>query len=178
MKHPATTAEILEALESNAARIADFYRTLSDAAILTGDSDHWGPGHHLVHLTQTSAAVTRGLRSSELPAHAHRRSRSYAEVRDAAAASLAATSKERHLERGRAVSVAPGTRRDELVGAFVSASEQLRAAAGAWDDAALDHRAMRHPLAGEMTVREMLFFCVFHERHHLRQVQERARGDA
>jgi hypothetical protein len=32
---------------------------------------------------------------------------------------------------------------------------------------------MPHPLIGALTVREMLLFCVFHERHHLKVVRGR-----
>lgn len=141
--------------------------------MVAGDSEHWGPGHHLAHLTRTSLAIARGLGSGTLPAHSHGRSRSYTQVLEAATTTLGATPRDRLLEMGRVVEVATGTRRDELVSSFAAASASLRAAAGSWDEAALDRQAMRHPLLGELTVREMLLFCVFHERHHLRLVRER-----
>jgi hypothetical protein len=69
--------------------------------------------------------------------------------------------------------IAPGTTRTGLVAGFRSASADLRAAAVAWTDDDLDRRALPHPYLGALTVREMLLFCVFHERHHLKQVRAR-----
>ena len=173
MAHPATTAETLAALESNARDITKFFSSQPDDALFTGDADHWGPAHHLVHLTQTCAAIERGLRSRALPRHSSGRSRSYAEVRDAATSSLGATSKERLLDMGRKVVIAPGVTRAQLVEAFLAASVSMRAAAVGWSEEDLDRQAMKHPLIGEMTAREMLLFCVVHERHHLKLVRKR-----
>lgn len=173
VSHPATKPEILAALESNAESIAEFFSSQPDRMIFSGDPDHWGQAHHLVHLTTSSRAVQRSLRSGGLPHHPTAQSRTYAEVRDAASVSLAATPKERLLEMGRVVVVAPGTSRADLVDAFVTASADLRVAAAAWSEDELDRHALTHPLIGELTVREMLLFCVLHERHHLKLVRTR-----
>ena len=173
MPHPSTKAEILAALESNARAIAQFFSGQPDPMIFTGDPEHWGPAHHLVHLTRASDAVHRALRSRTLPPHPTGRSRTYAAVRDHATASLGATSKERLLEMGRVVVIAPDVSRDDLVKAFVTASEELRAAAAEWSEEALDRYSLIHPLMGELTVREMLLFFVVHERHHLKLVRTR-----
>jgi hypothetical protein len=61
--HPRTKPEILTALESNARTLATFFSALPAPVFFDGDSDHWGPGHHLVHLTQASVAMERALRS-------------------------------------------------------------------------------------------------------------------
>src|SRR5262245_20680334 len=126
MPHPRTLTEVVEALDSNASLATELFSQISDALLFDGDSDRWSVAHHLLHLTQTSVAVDRGLRSSSLPPHATGRSRSYAEVRDAATAALAATPRETHLERGRRVVLPAGARRDDLVEAFGAASRQLR----------------------------------------------------
>ena len=173
MPHPTTLPEILAALESNAGALAAFFAAQPESVLLTGDPDHWGPAHHLLHLTQTSRTVTSGLRADRLPSHSTGVSRSYGELIGAAGASLAAASKERKLENGRVVVIAPGTTRDALVKVYVLASGELRAAAAAWEDANLDRSMLQHPFVGDMTVREMLLFCVFHERHHLRLVRTR-----
>jgi len=169
--HPATRSEIVAALESNAESIATSFSPLPDTVVVTGDPEHWGPAHHLVHLTMTSKAIARGLRSGTLPLHPAGRSRSYGELIEVATTSLASASKEQLLERGRAVVVAPGASRSGLVEELVRASAELRAAAEAWRDEDLDRHALTHPYMGTLTVREMLLFCVFHERHHLKRVR-------
>src|SRR5262245_37616753 len=124
MPHPRTLAEVLVALESNAQLATELFSQISEALFFDGDSDHWSVAHHLLHLTQTSVAVDRGLRSSSLPPQATGRSCSYAEVRDAATAALAATPRETHLERGRRVVLPAGASRADLVEALDAASRQ------------------------------------------------------
>jgi hypothetical protein len=173
MFHPVSKPEILEALETNARLIVEFFSGLPDPRFFDGDLDHWAPANHLVHLTQTSRSMGPALSSSALPLHPTGRSRNYAEVRDAATASVAATSKDRLREMGRRAVIPPGLGRADLVKAFSSASEELRSAAAEWTEDALDRHALRHPLMGQLTVREMLFFFVVHERHHLKLVRTR-----
>lgn len=173
MPHPATRSEILAALESNALSIAEFFSSLPDQQLFDGDPDRWSPAHHVAHLTKTSVSVDRALRSGTLPQHPTAQSRSYAEVRDAATKSLGAAPKSRLLEMGRTVVIAPGASKADIVDAFTQASATLRTAAASWGEEALDRHALTHPLIGELTVREMLLFCVVHERHHLKSVRTR-----
>jgi hypothetical protein len=173
--HPVTKPDILAALESNARTIHEYFSELPDPVFFDGDPERWGPAHHLVHLTRSNDAVSRALVAGNLPLHPAGRSRTYAEVRDAATASLTTTPKEALLEMGSTVVVEPGTGRVEVVEAFATSSAGLREAAAIaiWSEDALDRHALRHPLIGVLTVREMLFFGVVHERHHLRTVQTR-----
>lgn len=173
MSHPTTKTEILAALESNAEALDSCFSAQPDRALFTGDPDHWGPAHHLHHLTLTSLAIARGLRKSGLPLHASGRSRGYGELISAATTALRSAPKEMLLERGRVVVIAPGTTRVDLVARFRAAADDLRAAATAWAEDDLDRHALPHPYLGAVTVREMLLFCVFHERHHLKLVRAR-----
>ena len=177
MASPSTHSEIIAALESNAAAIRDFFTSVPDAAFFDGDSDRWAPAHHLAHLTQSSHSLQRALNFGTLPAHPSGRSRSYGEMIAATAASLGSTPKDRLLELGRTVVISSGVGRADIVVAFESTSAGLRAAARSWDENALDRYTLEHPLIGALTVREMLFFTVFHERHHLKSVRTRIGSD-
>src|SRR5437867_11575710 len=114
MSHPATKPEIIAALQSNALSIAEFFSRLPDGPFFDGDPDHWSPAHHLVHLTRVNIAVERGLRSGTLPVHPTARSRTYAEVRDAATLSLADTSPDKLRDMGRKVVIAPGVAQTDI----------------------------------------------------------------
>jgi hypothetical protein len=170
---PVTKADILAALQSNAETITGYFAGIPDARLFDGDPDHWSPAHHLMHLARSSAMVGRALRAGGLRAHPTSRSRPYGEVLGAAASSVAATPRATLLEMGRVVVVEPGTRRADVIAAFERASAELRTVAAEWSEDALDRHALQHPLIGEMTVREMLYFTAFHERHHLRLVKNR-----
>jgi len=173
MPHPSTILEIIQALDSNARSIVEFFSRIPDRPFFDGTPEQWSPAHHLIHLTAASRSVQSALRSGKLPLHPTGSSRTYAEVRDAAAASLGATPRDRLRDMGRTVVIPLGASQADLVSAFVSTSAELRAAASSWTDDTLDRHAMQHPLIGQMTAREMLLFCVVHERHHLRLVQTR-----
>ena len=47
----------------------------------------------------------------------------------------------------------------------------LRKAIARWSDDKLDRYQLPHPLLGKLTVREMLFFTLYHQRHHVEVVQ-------
>ena len=100
VSQPQTKPEILAALESNANAIDSFFSGQPDHVLFTGNSDHWGPAHHLHHLALTSQAVARGLRKSALPPHASGRSRGYGELIAAATNALQSAPKELQIERG------------------------------------------------------------------------------
>jgi len=174
MGHPATKDEIIGALGSNADAIAEFFSNEPEAALFTGNPERWGPAHHLVHLTMTSKAIGRGLSSPGLPPHPTGRSRGYAELIEATSATLGTAPREVLLERGRVVTVPPSASRESLLNDYLLANAKLRAAAERSSEEDLDRRAMPHPYVGVLTVREMLLFCVFHERHHLKLARARA----
>ena len=175
---PTNRSEIIAELESNADSIAVFFSALPDATLFVGDPDHWGPAHHLVHLTRTSIAITRGLCSGDRRIHPTGHSRTYAEMIASATAGLGSASKERLLEMGRVVVVEPGASGTGLASEFLAASAELRASVAQWSEDDLDRHALRHPLIGVLTVREMLLFCILHERHHVRLVQARLEADS
>jgi hypothetical protein len=173
VSQPKLKSEIQAALRSNADAIASYFAAQPESVLFTGDPDHWGPAHHLRHLAQSSQAIGRGMKKSDLPLHPSGRSRGYGELIGAATSALQTAPKELLLERGRVVVIAPGTSRADLVDEYRAAAADLCAAADRWSEDELDQRALPHPYLGALTVREMLLFCVFHERHHLRLVSTR-----
>jgi hypothetical protein len=51
--------------------------------------------------------------------------------------------------------------------------DELVSLVARWPENALDRRLLPHPLLGRLTVREMLFFTVYHNRHHVDVVRGR-----
>lgn len=47
----------------------------------------------------------------------------------------------------------------------------LQMALSKWTDQALDNYLLPHPLLGKLTVREILFFTLYHNMHHVNDVQ-------
>jgi hypothetical protein len=51
---------------------------------------------------------------------------------------------------------------------------QLIRATHGWDDRSLDRLRLPHPLIGKLSMREMLYFTLYHHRHHWEIVAGRA----
>ena len=58
------------------------------------------------------------------------------------------------------------------------AHEALVAQVARWPEPAFDRYRLPHPLLGKLSVREMLFFTLYHNAHHLRLVASRVSAPA
>jgi hypothetical protein len=67
-------------------------------------------------------------------------------------------------------------RRAQLMATRTELSQQLWSAIDVWRDADLDRYLLPHPLLGKLTLREMLFFTLYHNYHHVQSVAARLRG--
>jgi len=60
-----------------------------------------------------------------------------------------------------------------MLGKWQSVVPNLSAAVRRWDEAALDRYQLPHPILGKLTVREMLYFTLYHLGHHAQIVAAR-----
>jgi hypothetical protein len=63
--------------------------------------------------------------------------------------------------------------RRQIMALHAAAVDELAAALLRWPERALDTTRMPHPLLGAITVREMMFFTLYHNRHHVDGVRRR-----
>jgi hypothetical protein len=180
---PASKAELLGELRSLHARSTEFWARFGADEFYAPLGDAWSPADNVRHLIKSNRPVAMGL---ELPKIALvlrgglglRRSRSYREVRETYRAALA-----RGVTAGRfaprpepAPADADGARRT-LMERRDQVAADLHAAIEAWGERALDRCRMPHPALGLLTVREMLFFTLYHNLHHVLNVARRLGWD-
>lgn len=67
----------------------------------------------------------------------------------------------------------PLSRKSDLVNRFTSQKHKLLSHLDKWDEPALDYYVLPHPLLGKLTVREMVFFTIYHTEHHRQAVRGR-----
>jgi hypothetical protein len=67
----------------------------------------------------------------------------------------------------------PEAERQRIMEFHRLAVEELVALFLRWPEQALDRRSLPHPLLGPLTVREMLYFTLYHNRHHVEVVKKR-----
>ena len=172
---PRTQAELLDALRGEGQRVAAYFRALAPDTFFRGTDADWSPAHHLEHLALAHTAIAGGLRAgARLPAHRSGVSRSYAQVRDAYRAALAATPPAFFLANPFAPTIQADSGPHAAVQRYEAAHAHLVAQAGTWSEAELDARAIAHPLLGPLTMREMLLFVLYHDAHHVARVREKS----
>lgn len=145
-----TGGAIQSALKALHRESVEYWDSLDTGTFLTPIGDAWSPADNFRHLTKSMRAVTQGLRVPRVVlcfafGRASAPSRPYASVREIYRALL-------------------------TQGASVGRFAPRPQAAPSSPEAA---RRLPHPLLGRLTIREMLLFTVYHNRHHLENVQRR-----
>jgi hypothetical protein len=172
---PHRREEIVQALESVERRVAAFFASLTDDEFVLRAGAAWTPAQHLAHLNTSVGAVARGLALPRILlrlrfGRARAPSRSYAEMRQQYRVQLA---------RGGAASGRFVPVREELASGQIAGyraallarwervNTRLRTAVAGWNEGELDQLRLPHPLLGKLTTREMLFFTLYHNQHHI-----------
>lgn len=177
----------LRSREDLAKALKDSYQAFTDAAdglsdtafFLRPSPERWSAGEQTLHLIRSVKAVGSGLGYPKLMLlvlfGGAKTSRSLEEVVE---------DYRQHLGRGGKASgryvpelnvpVDPETEelvRQRLMKSWQKAGTSLNAALDRWSETDLDRRRLPHPLIGKLTVREMLFFTVYHNHHHAESVR-------
>ena len=63
--------------------------------------------------------------------------------------------------------------KEELLKRFLEAKDLLVKNLDRWPKGSLDKYQLPHPLLGKITVREMLYFTIYHTQHHRKILEER-----
>ncbi len=181
MRAPSTLPEILAALRASGDEVAAFFAAIPSASFFRGDAMHWGPAYHLGHLTLAHARIGAGFRAgATLPPHPTGRSRTFDEIRATYLAGLATAPASFISNNPLTATIEPSQDQAALVAAFAAADRRLRDSVATWTEEQCDARALVHPVLGPLTGREMLFFCMAHDRHHIegvkRQLSDGAAG--
>jgi hypothetical protein len=165
--------------------VADFFSSLRDDEFVHRVHDAWTPAEHLHHLNISVSAVARALGYPKLLprilfGRARGPSRTFETVRD----TYRDTYRELLAGGGGATGAyipprddpAPGdvpARREALLARWGRVNARLRSGAESWTEAHLDRIRLPHPLLGKLTVREMLFFTLYHNAHHVAAAKRR-----
>jgi hypothetical protein len=144
--------------------------------------DVWAPVDQVRHLSKSMRAVTRGLTIPRLFlllrfGWSRRPSRTFealqADYKDALARGgragrfgPAPLDAAEETEKGRA----------RIMELHATTVESFAGALDGWSDDSLERYVLPHPLLGKLTVREMMYFTLIHNVHHV-QVAERRRRE-
>ena len=175
-----THDEILRKLDAVDRESASYWSAFEAPAFFAKLGDAWSPAENVRHLVKSIRPVTKALGVPRILLRLKfgkpkRDSVSYDALVERYHGLLAAG--------GDAGRFAPSpreeqdleARRTEILAQHSEANRALRAAVARWSDAALDRYQLPHPLLGNLTIREMLCFTLYHQLHHIGVVERRLR---
>ena len=174
MKAEADIAGLSEALLQTGQEVGAYFSALPTAAFFEGDDERWSPAHHLAHLTlsNTPVASALGLPKGRLArVSADQPPRTAQEVGTMYVTALARGVK----ATGRFLPSPHGTP-SELLERYDGSVHLLDHNLIYWMDGELNDFALPHPVLGSLSVREMLYFTVLHNQHHLNGVKARLKA--
>ena len=171
----------MAALHAAEREVAEFFGSLAEDELVHRVGEAWTPAEHLRHLCIAVAAVARGLAVPRWLlrlrfGRARAPSRTYDVIRETYRSRLAAGAgaSGRFVPPREDVSPAQAAeRRADLLARWARVNAALRSPLERWSEANLDGVRMPHPILGKLTVREMLFFTLYHNRHHVEAARRR-----
>jgi hypothetical protein len=174
--------EILNALRREEEKAVAYWNRFHDVTFFARIGEAWSPAENVRHLTKAIRPVAQALAIPRIVlglrfGWPRRASVTFDELRTRYDNALAAG--------GTAGPFAPSPQsepdlkawRARIMDDHRAVQEQLATAVSRWPDAKLDRYQLPHPLLGKLTVREMLFFTIYHQEHH-RDVVERRRASS
>lgn len=173
---PFTQEEILRALDAEFTAVYDFFRSIAEDDFFAAPPEVWSPADNLVHLIKSCKPVGQGLNAPKLALRmrfgmAEHASRTLTEVRnqyvDVALAGGGKASGPYLPE----VTEKTAVERERILSKWQSVGEELTKGITKWSEKDLEKYQVQHPLLGNMTVREILFFTLYHNMHHVNDVQ-------
>lgn len=179
VQEPFAGAEIVRELRALHARSRDFWNSFSTPEFFFPLGEAWSPADNIRHLLKSNRPVLRALSTAKVLllfrfGGGLRPSRTYSEVRERYLARLAAgVTAGRFAPKPLGSSDQTDEQRKTLMADLDQVSESLTGAVSGWREWQLDRLHLPHPALGRLTVREMLFFTLYHNLHHVQNVRRR-----
>ncbi|MBZ0287698.1 MAG: DinB family protein [Anaerolineae bacterium] len=175
MGDPFSKTELLEAFRSSNQTINDYFGGLAPDDFFAHPPEVWSAGENLQHLVLSGAPITKAVlipreKLSKRFGLADRPSRRYGEVRDQYRDTLATGLVVAPTQYVPVLDELPADKeagKAYILAAWKETSDGLTTHLEGWTEAELDTYQLPHLLFGMMTMREMLFFTLYHNLHHL-----------
>lgn len=172
MKSPSTKTEIIDALNQVYQLVYDQLSAV-DYEVFTHEAlKKWSPHLQLDHLLKSSKPVASALSLPKITFRVfgipNRDSKSYTELVDFYQAKLA----EGATATGKYIPMAQGEQETLLTTWLETGNKLAERIEKNWSEDQLERYLMPHPVLGKLTVREMLFFTVYHTLHHHKSIAQ------
>lgn len=174
---PFTKEELLQTFERVNKDVASFFSSIPTEKFYLHPRNVWSAYNNLDHLNKSVAPLATALSlpkivPSVLFGKAKKPSRHFEEIRETYQGVL----KDGGKAGGRFLPDETETPKDaenekqKLLKKWKKTSDKLVSVLNKWNEKDLDIYTLPHPLLGKLTVREMLFFTLYHNTHHVNNV--------
>ena len=171
-----TKTELIAALKDSNHRVTNWFKGIPADTFFNRQGDVWSPSDNVDHLIKSHKPITKALKLPKITLQAmfgkpEKPSMTYEELcqiyRDEIVKGAKAAG--RYLPNQQNPTEDAGEKKEELLDQLSKASAELVSAAEKWDENELDQYLLPHPLIGKLTIREMLFFTIYHNLRHASQ---------
>ena len=165
--------EILEALHTSFEKVIHQVNETPDDIFYHQENEKWSVAENLEHLIQSNKPIASVLKKSKILLRAFGVS--------SVGSKNYETIKANYQSKLNTGGVAPSKfvplkieekSKDILLSNWKMIGEKYPQRLENWSEKDLDKYRLPHPLLGKLTVREMLFFTIYHNYHHLQAIQK------
>lgn len=171
-----TKKELISTLQDSNRRVTEWFLEIPADTFFNRVGEVWSASDNLDHLIKAHRPITKALKLPKITLQAmfgkpERSSMAYEELcqiyRDEIAKGAQASGRflpdqENPAERAE-------EKKKELLDQWSKASKELVSVAEKWNEGELDQYQLPHPILGKLTLREMLYFTVYHNLRHASQ---------
>jgi hypothetical protein len=169
-----TRESILSTLDETHRDVGTFFGSQSPEGLHQRTADAWSLAENLEHLIKSVKPVAKAMRLPKVTLRLMfgtppEPSRSFEEVKRAYVQQLAkgAQASGRFLPATSNANIDLAAAQAKLLEQWRKVSGELIAALKNWEEHELDQYALPHPIMGKLTIREMLFFTIYHDMRHM-----------
>ena len=167
--------EIISELNAQSELFVQWYVNRNDRILEVGPEGAWTAGQHLLHMIKSTAPLAKGLGYPRILLRwrfgkAKAPGCTYDELMKRYTDMLSgkAVSPDEYVPR----QVKWGEK-ELLLHRFRTEKRKMVNNISKWSEKGMDSTVLPHPLLGNITVREMMFFTIYHTSHHVRILEER-----
>jgi len=170
-----TKSGLISALKDSNQSVAKWFTAISSDKFFTRQGEVWSASDNVDHLNRSHKPIALALKLPKITLRAmfgspNQPSRSYEAIcqvyRDQLAKGAVASG--RFLPNQQSPEN-PEEVKSDLLNQFSKASGDLVSISETWDENELDNYLLPHPLIGKLTIREMLYFTIYHNLRHASQ---------
>jgi DinB superfamily len=179
VKNPYKKDALLKSFEDTHSGVTSYFSSLAQEDFFRKVPDKWSAAENLIHLIKSVKAVLVGVRLPKMLiglkfGKSERNSRIYPQIRDVYLNRLAegALTVPKFRPDDRQETSDHKVLKEQVLKKWDEVCGQLTRKLNRWKEKDLDIYILPHPILGHLTVRETIMITIYHNIHHLTNVQK------